>query len=275
MQNLDRKTVAHFGKEWTRFSYQQRGLTDAAEMFDSYFGWLGDSFLNATWKAADFGCGSGRWAKLVAPHVRELWCVDASEGALAVAKTNLSADGNCCFQQGVIGNLALPSESFDFCYSLGVLHHIPDTEKALRDCVRTLKRGGPFLVYLYYALDNRPTWFRVLWRAADFGRKCVAVLPYPLKVVICDFIAVMVYWPLSRLARFGYRMGRDISNWPLSFYRDRSLYVLRTDALDRFGTRLEKRFSKAQIQVLMEKCGLERIRFSVAPPYWVAIGWKA
>ena len=43
----------------------------------------------------------------------------------------------------------------DFGYSLGVLHHIPDTCAGIKACARLLKRGGPFLVYLYYAFDNR------------------------------------------------------------------------------------------------------------------------
>lgn len=84
----------------------------------------------------------------------------------------------------------------------------------------------------------------------------------------------MVYWPLARLSKLGEKVGCDVSNWPLSFYRHKSFYVLRNDALDRFGTRLEKRFTKAQIFDLMRISGLRDIRFSEAPPYWVAIGWK-
>ncbi len=84
----------------------------------------------------------------------------------------------------------------------------------------------------------------------------------------------MVYWPLARLSKLGEEVGCDVSNWPLSFYRHKSFYVLRNDALDRFGTRLEKRFTKAQIFDLMRISGLRDIQFSEAPPYWVAIGWK-
>ena len=49
---------------------------------------------------------------------------------------------------------------------------------------------------------------------------------------------------------------------------------MRTDALDRFGTRLEKRFSKKQIKVMMEKAGLENISFSNSIPFWLSIGTK-
>jgi ribosomal protein S14 len=49
---------------------------------------------------------------------------------------------------------------------------------------------------------------------------------------------------------------------------------MRTDALDRFGTRLERRFTRSQIQSMMERAGLERICFREAAPFWCALGYK-
>lgn len=62
---------------------------------------------------------------------------------------------------------------------------------------------------------------------------------------------------------------------PLSAYRDRTFYVMRNDALDRFGTRLERRFTRAGMQALMAGAGLERIRFHDGVPYWTAVGYRA
>lgn len=59
---------------------------------------------------------------------------------------------------------------------------------------------------------------------------------------------------------------------PLGFYRHLSFYTMRTDALDRFGTRLEQRFTRKQIQSMMESAGLINIRFSDDAPYWCAVG---
>ncbi len=67
----------------------------------------------------------------------------------------------------------------------------------------------------------------------------------------------------------------NVDNMSLPAYRDKSLYTLRTDALDRFGTRLEQRFSKQQIKTMMTRSGLEKIRFSDQEPYWCAVGYKA
>jgi len=66
-----------------------------------------------------------------------------------------------------------------------------------------------------------------------------------------------------------------VGSVPLSFYRDHSFYTMRTDARDRFGTPLEKRFTRSQIEKMMLDAGLKEIRFSESAPYWCAVGVKA
>jgi hypothetical protein len=113
----------------------------------------------------------------------------------------------------------------DFGYSLGVLHHVPDTQAALASCVRKLKIGAPFLVYLYYAFDNRPAWFRVLWRMSDFLRGGVSRLPHSLRYFVSQIFAYMVYYPLARGALLLERLGLNVENFPLSAYRKLSFYI--------------------------------------------------
>ena len=71
------------------------------------------------------------------------------------------------------------------------------------------------------------------------------------------------------------RRGGNPSAIPLSYYRNLSFYSMRTDALDRFGTRLEQRFSRKAIREMMERSGLKDVIFSDGEPYWVACGIKA
>ena len=49
---------------------------------------------------------------------------------------------------------------------------------------------------------------------------------------------------------------------------------MRTDALDRFGTRLEQRFTKKEIHLMMTESGLRDIKFSNEVPFWTAVGFK-
>jgi hypothetical protein len=50
---------------------------------------------------------------------------------------------------------------------------------------------------------------------------------------------------------------------------------MRTDALDRFGTRLEQRFTRVEMERMMKEAGLAQIRFSEREPFWVACGVKS
>ncbi len=84
----------------------------------------------------------------------------------------------------------------------------------------------------------------------------------------------MIYFPLAKTSRVLENIGVNVNNFPLSGYRNCSFYTMRTDALDRLGTRLEKRFKKIQILSMMEKAGLERIKFSKNMPFWCAVGFR-
>lgn len=274
-KNLDRATVEGFGREWS--AYDQSGLVgeEYRKLFDGYFRIFPFDDLPTDAEGFDLGCGSGRWAAGVAPRVGLLHCIDPSEQALAVARAKLKDHPNVRFHHAAADTIPLADGSQDFGYSLGVLHHVPDTAKAMADCVRKLKPGAPFLVYLYYALDNRSPWFRAVWRATDVGRRAISKLPFGLRKAVSTGIAAIAYWPLARFAWLLQRLGADVTAVPLSAYRYRSFYSMRTDALDRFGTRLEQRFTRVEIEQMMRAAGLTDIRFSEEEPFWVACGRRA
>jgi ubiquinone/menaquinone biosynthesis C-methylase UbiE len=272
--NLDAKTVAGFGEEWSRFDQTGMSETELREQFERYFAVFPWNFLPEDAVGFDMGCGSGRWAKLAALRTGKLFCVDASDAALTVAKQNLASYQNVEFVHASVAELPFADNSMDFAYSLGVLHHVPDTAAGIASCVRKLKSGAPFLVYLYYAFDNRPAWFRLIWKVSDVFRRIICSLPFAVKKIVTDLIALFVYFPLARTAGLLEKMGLKVDSFPLSVYRVHSFYTMRTDALDRFGTHLEQRFTKAQIRQMMTDAGLEKIEFSDDFPFWCAVGIK-
>lgn len=272
--NVDRRLVKGFGHEWSRFTNEALSDAELHEMLDLYtkvFPW---DDLPPDAEGFDAGCGSGRWARFFAPRVGLLHCVDASEAALDVARETLARNANVEFHHEDLSSLSLSDRSCDFGYCLGVLHHIPDTEHALATCVAKLKPGAPFLVYLYYDLGGRGWLQRRLFNVATMVRAVVARLPPRARAVVADVLAAIVYWPLARFSRLYERVGLDPSPIPLCQYRNRSFYVMRNDSLDRFGTRLEKRYSKDEVRVLLEGAGLVNVQFADGPPWWVAVGWR-
>jgi SAM-dependent methyltransferase len=274
VSNIDEATARAFDAKWRA----RTGGTDNPERsrrgFEQLFSLFPfDELADA--EGFDLGCGQGRLAVHVAPRVGRLHCLDPSPSGLAVARRAMADWSNVDFHLAAVDDIPLADGSQDFGYSLGVLHHVPDTEAALRRCVAKLKPGAPFLLYLYYDFENRPFWFRAAWRAADMGRRAISRLPDRLRSHACDAIAVSIYWPLSRLARLVERAGGDAERVPLGSYRDARLGNMRMAALDRFGTPLEQRFSRAAIEAMMRRSGLDGIRFREGSPYWVAVGRKA
>ena len=78
---------------------------------------------------------------------------------------------------------------------------------------------------------------------------------------------------MARGARILEKFGVNVDHVPLSQYRNNSFYTMRTDALDRFGTRLEKRFTKQEINEMMERAGLRDVTFAETA-FWTAVGYK-
>ncbi len=272
--NLDPKLVEDFGREWGQFDQTLIPPAQLAAMFNRYFYLFPWDSLPRGAVGFDLGCGTGRWAKLVADKVGTLHCIDASKATLKIAEKNLIGKKNCHYHLGGIEDIPIPNDSMDFGFSIGVLHHIPKPFKALKLCVAKLKSGAPFLLYIYYRCDNRPFWFRLLWRISDMFRRCISRSPYPLKYWTTQLIAALVYYPLARLALVLEKMGFEVNGMPLSYYRNWNFYTMRTDALDRFGTRLEHRYTQGEIRQMMQEAGLEHIVFNEFAPYWCALGFK-
>ena len=267
------EVVDGFGDEWSRFDQTGLSDTELKEMFDNYFKIFPWNSLPENSVGFDLGCGSGRWAKLVAPNVGKLYLFDPSEKALEVAKNNLQSKSNCEFYVASVDEMPIAEASCDFGYSLGVLHHIPDTEEGLKKCVSKLKQGSPFLLYLYYNFDNRPFWFRWIWQVSEVFRKFISRLPHSLRYYASQIAALFIYLPLARMALILEKIGLNVEAFPLSQYRQNSFYVMRNDALDRFGTRFERRFTKSEMKDMMERCGLQNILFS-STSFWTAVGYK-
>ena len=172
--------------------------------------------------------------------------------------------------QETVGANSIPTQSLNLAMSLGVLHHIPDTGLAIRDVASKIKSRGVFLCYLYYKLENKPFYYRGLFRASNLLRWVISRLPYAMRRLITKIIAGVVYFPLAQTSKLLGSKGIDVSNHPLHHYADMPFVMLQNDALNRFGTRLEQRFSKKEITEMLCIAGfdLSTLTFSEIEPFW-------
>ncbi len=272
-KNIDAEVVKTFGEEWLKFKdYSDEEIRSVAIM---YFDILNENIINKSTYGLDIGCGTGRWTKYLADKMGFIEALDPSDAVFA-ADELLKDVKNVRITKASVETIPFDDETFDFAMSIGVLHHIPNTQNAMIDCVKKVKKGGYFYCYLYYNLENKGFLFDALFWLSNILRKLVSRLPAGLKRTVCDVLAVVLYMPFVFTSRLFSALGfkKLAKKIPLSDYADKSFFIIRNDSLDRFGTTLEQRFSKQEVIELMEKSGLGNIVVSPATPYYHAVGQK-
>ena len=272
MPNIDQEVVNHFGNEWAKFNYLDGVASEALDkQFVAYVSPLDLSlFSKESSIAADFGAGSGRWADRLKPFFKHVYALEPSESAFEILEKKFKDNAEFTLLNESVEDNSIPNESLDLAISLGVLHHIPDTKKAILDIYKKIKPGGTFLCYLYYKVEDKPFHYRILFLLVNCVRNIVSRMPHVIRMLLAKLIAIFIYLPLARFSRHQLKKGKDVTNIPLHHYANMPFVMLENDALDRFGTRLEQRFNKVEISSMLEEAGFElsTINFSDKEPFW-------
>ena len=148
-----------FGEEWQEFPDI---MFEHEKEFSQYFDLINLSDLKNK-RVCDLGCGIGRWDYFLKNQCKELILVDFSE-AVFVARQNLKDAENILYFMGNLKKLPFRKDFVDYLFCIGVLHHLPNS--ALEEVRSLRKYASQLLIYLYYALDNRPLYFRALFMFA-------------------------------------------------------------------------------------------------------------
>jgi len=270
--NIDHEVVDQFGREWAKYNYLNGIASEALDkQFMAYTSPIDfEEFDIESSVAADFGAGSGRWAERLVPFFHKIYALEPSAEAVQVMNEKFSQDSKVQVLHEDIEKNSISENSLDLAISLGVLHHIPDTSQAITDVGNKIKSGGIFLCYLYYKVEDKPIYYRAVFRIVNVVRYSISRMPHTLRMFIAKLIAFSIYLPLARFSRFRLKSGKDISNIPLHHYAEMPFIMLENDALDRFGTRLEQRFNKEGIKKMLEAANfdLNTLQFSEAEPFW-------
>jgi SAM-dependent methyltransferase len=269
------KTIEAFGDEWHRFDQLHLSDQEFEVIYNSYFSVLPKHCINIRSSIADVGAGSGRFAQMNARKCMRLVAFEPSK-AVELCRKKLSSFSNATVIKATIEQI--PSEfenNFDLVYCLGVLHHTDSIRCSLEKVCTLVKPAGYILLYIYYNFDNRSHFFKTIWVISNIVRLIVARLPQRVKYVVSDVLAVLVYFPLAKISAFAEALGLDVASIPLSTYRKYSFKTMRTDSLDRFGTRIEHRMSREQLAHELSRLGFVDIKFSEKVPFWTVSAMKA
>jgi SAM-dependent methyltransferase len=253
-----RETARSFGYEWQAFSEM---LPDYEYNFRWYFErFEPDQFKDA--RVLDAGCGTGRHTfHMARSGAREVIAMDLSQ-AIEVAAHNNRENPNTHFIQADIYHPPFRPGSFDFVYSLGVLHHLPDPERGFRALLPLVRAGGFVNIYVYWNLEGEPAWRRAALGVVTQVRRVTTRLPHPLLQKLSWLVAVgfEVAFVLPSRALEKIPATRKLADRvPLGHYRKYSFRVLYTDQFDRFSTPIENRYGRAEIAAWLERAGLEEV----------------
>jgi SAM-dependent methyltransferase len=225
-------------------------------------------------KVLDAGCGNGRFAYYAGKYAREVWAIDLGP-AVEVARKNTASLDNVNVVQADLHHPPFPLESFDFIYSIGVLHHLPDPEAAFQNLLRYLKPGGEIQIYLYWQPERRSIKSALL-RAVNSLRSLTTRLPrwavhglaYPSAIAAFVFFV----WPYQLMKRVPALRG-VASNMPMRQYAVLPFRVCVNDQLDRFSAPIENRYTKTEVEAWLSSAGLKK--FQVIPNFgWLGTGQK-
>ena len=258
-------TAESFAYEWHEFG----GLREEwAKNFADYLRPHTPEGL-AGMEILDVGAGSGRHSLHAARAGAAVVAVDLG-ASIDVARRNLPAE--VLTVQADAEDLPFASESFDLVMSIGVLHHLPDPERALDSIARFARVGGHVHVYLYWVPE--PRWHRRALIAVTVARRVTTHLPYRVLHALCYPLAAGLHAAFVAPQRALRRRpgGRRVAAvLPLQTYADYPFSVLVNDQFDRFSAPLERRFTAIEVRDAMVRAGLEEV--VVLPNHgWVADG---
>jgi len=263
-------TAQSFGFEWDHFSEMR---SEWEQAFLDYMMPHGPGFFVGK-RVLDAGCGSGRYAYYAARYGADVWAVDLGS-AVDVARRNTANCVSVHIVQADLYHLPFAPESFDFIYSLGVLHHLPDPEAAFRNLLGFLKPSGEIQIYLYWKPEGQPL-KRALLSAITATRQITTRLPHRAIYVLAFPAALMAYTffvlPYKVLSRIP-GLKRFAELMPMKQYARYRFHACLLDQHDRLSAPIENRYTKAEVEAWLKRAGLEEV--NVRPNYgWVGSGRK-
>lgn len=222
--------VKSFSKQWILFSRTQLDSVSTHSSRIAFEEKTGMTPRNLKGRCIlDAGCGMGRFVDIVSKEPgASIVGLDLSQ-AVEAAYKNVGSRANVNIIQADVMNPPLSYGSFDYIYSLGVLHHTPDPKRAFFNLVPLLKNGGTIAIWVYHRYRRPPL--------SDLYRIVTKRMPLNMVLAICSFIT-RLYWLQNRFRYF-------LVLVPMSTEPEREKRLL--DTFDWYSPRYQFKFSTDEV----------------------------
>jgi SAM-dependent methyltransferase/uncharacterized protein YbaR (Trm112 family) len=264
---LKRRTAASFAYEWKRFGMLR---DEWRKNFLDYMrplspDWFADKLV------LDVGTGSGRhsyWASRLGARVA---AVDLGE-SIDVARANLPREALTV--EADADDLPFDEGTFDLVMMIGVLHHLPDPQRALASITPYARPGGVVRLYVYWQPPWR--WHRSVLDLVSTARRVTVRMPHWLLHLLCVPLAALLFAVFVLPYRLMRRMDslHSVAEYlPLKTYADYSFQVCVNDQFDRFSAPIERRYEREEVERLLTGAGLVDTRVT-AHHGWLGAGLR-
>jgi len=247
-----------FGFQWLTFPVTQLDNEQSRRSEDDFrcrTGFMPEDLAGKL--VLDVGCGMGRFAEVATRWGAQVVGIDLSQAAEAAADNLRNRDAT--FFQADVFKLPFRPESFDIIYSIGVLHHTPDCEKAFKVLPPLLKPGGKIAIWLYSRYNN---WYKM----SDLYRKMTRRMPPKFLHKLC--YGVIPLYGIHQVLRKIPVAGRVASGAlayaiPMAFHKDPKWRIL--DTFDWYSPWYQSKHTYEEVFRWFEDCGLEDLRVILQP----------
>lgn len=169
------RTMRSFGYQWNVFSEVYKEWRND---FYEFVSPVDEKFFEGK-QGLDVGCGMGRYTRVVGETGAEIVGLDLSN-AVEAAFQNTRHLPNVHIVQGDVLQPPFFSSSFDFAYSIGVLHHLPEPRRGFESLRRLTRPGGGVIIWVY-SKTKHPVYTLI--------RKFTLKLPFRPLRLLCLFLA--------------------------------------------------------------------------------------
>ena len=213
----------------------------------------------------EVGSGSGRILKnLLKFNPKQITAVEPSK-AINVAKKNNEESKKIIFKK-IKGENINDIKKYDFVFSLGVIHHIPNYKKACKKIYNSLKTNGKFICWVYGYEGNELYIF-----IFNNLRRLTILLPDFLLRFLCNIMNLILYFYIF-LCKF---LSLPLKDYLLNVFAKCSFSKRNYIIFDQLNPSFSKYFKREEIEQLMKISGFKEVKLQRRHKYsWTIISKK-
>lgn len=260
------RTRESFGYQWTHFSEM---ATDFRENFLLYISPVDETFFPGK-LGIDVGCGFGRHIYNAANFGAEMIGLDISD-AIESTRQNTEHLPNVHLVQADIYRPPFADGTFDFAYSIGVLHHLPDPEAAFRRVTALARPGGTVFIWVYSKSRVVSNWLLGCARAVTTRLPAPAQNAVSLVAAIIDWAAFVTPYRLLASVRGVAPVVDRVPLPRLKVYSRYPFQVVWADWFDRLAAPIRFYYNQHDLEGWVTRARLLRTKISATGLF----GWRA